>query len=296
MKQMHTILYINNNCIFYNFNSIFVWSCHKNDIPLHLIITHTLKSINMIENQDNKNEYQHKRPQDFIPTELITHYIVKDYRRMYLNFDDLCLRNKKAMYKIDELTLRAEKAESKLEKLTCRAEDAESKVKQLTHQAEKTEAKIEELKQKNNEKSIKKEKNEKLQAQVQEQQDEIKSLKEKLEKAKQQNLFLAQAIVSQLSDEDQKPQLIQGLLLSIDPKELEKKIGTQLGDAYLKLNTIEQRLNSCQEAIEFHSFLNGDSNEMKILKGNLVASIGKIESAVKHIDNFYKLVNGIPII
>ena len=104
-------------------------------------------------------------------------------------------------------------------------------------------------------------------------------------------MFLAQAIVSQLNDEDQKPQLIQGLTLSVDPKELEKKIGTQLGDAYMKLTSIEQKLNISQEAI-----LYGNSSEMKMLKGNIVASIGKIESAVKHIDNFYKLVNGIPLI
>ena len=240
--------------------------------------------------------YHHRPPQEDIPTEVIIHHIVKDYRRMYLQYDDFERRVNDAEAQVDCLTKRAEKAELKVEKLTHRAEDAESKVKLLTHQAEKTEAKLEDLKQKNNEKSIKKEKNEKLQKQVQDQQDEIKLLKEKLEKAKQQNLFLAQAIVSQLNDDDQKPQLIQGLLLSIDPKELEKKIGTQLGDAYLKLNTIEQRLNNCQDAIESHTFLNGDSNEMKILKGNLVASIGKIQSAVKHIDNFYKLVNGIPII
>ena len=229
-----------------------------------------------------EKKFHHIPPQANIPTEVIIHYIVKDYRRMYQQFDDF--------------ERRANDAESQFDYLTKRAENAEAKVEQLTLRAEKAEAMYEELSNQKNEKSIKKEKVEKLQNQVQEQQDEIKLLKDKLEKIKKQNMFLAQAIVSQLNDEDQKPQLIQGLTLSVDPKELEKKIGTQLGDAYMKLTSIEQKLNISQEAIETFSYLYGNSSEMKMLKGNIVASIGKIESAVKHIDNFYKLVNGIPLI
>lgn len=42
---------------------------------------------------------------------------------------------------------------------------------------------------------------------------------------------------------------LQGIV-PIDTKELEKKIGVQLGDALIKLSATEERLSNCQELLE----------------------------------------------
>ena len=48
-------------------------------------------------------EYHNRRPQDDVPVDLIIHYIVKDYQRMYLTYDEMEKRALKAEATIEEL-------------------------------------------------------------------------------------------------------------------------------------------------------------------------------------------------
>ena len=48
-------------------------------------------------------EYHKTKPQDDIPTDVIIHYIVKDYQRMFLAFDEAKARAEKAEAEILEL-------------------------------------------------------------------------------------------------------------------------------------------------------------------------------------------------
>ena len=87
----------------------------------------------------------------------------------------------------------------------------------------------------------------------------------------------------------------QGLGIPIDAKDLEKKIGTQLSDALLKLTTAEERLKYYQDLIENNDELDKTSGEIKSLLVKISRAFAKIDSATKHIENFYNLANGIPI-
>lgn len=198
-----------------------------------------------------ENENQ-RFPQGDIPTEVIIHYIVKDYRRMFLEYDDMKLR------------------------------------------AEKAEAKLDELKEKHHSQILKKEKeiNELKKDSVP--LEMIQELKESLNASKQQNRLLAKAVLSQNSNEDGKL-LFQGLTPA-DAQKLEKKIGDQLKDALIKLTSVEERLVNYQDALE--SIKDGqlaDSVALKSFISRIAKAFGKIDSAVKHIENFYKLASGIPL-
>ena len=45
---------------------------------------------------------RHHRGQDDVPVERLIHYIVKDYRRMYLDYDELRARVRRAELKVQE--------------------------------------------------------------------------------------------------------------------------------------------------------------------------------------------------
>ena len=198
-----------------------------------------------------ENENQ-RFPQGDIPTEVIIHYIVKDYRRMFLEYDDM--------------KRRAEKAEAKLDEL-----------KEKHHsQILKKEKEIDELK------------NESVPMQ------KMKELQESLNASKQQNRLLAKAVISQNSNENSKL-LFQGLTPK-DATELEKKIGVQLREALIKLTSVEERLVNYQDALEsIKDEQMSNSASMKSFLARIAKSFGKIDSAVKHIENFYKLASGIPV-
>ena len=109
-------------------------------------------------------EYHDRKPQDDIPEEVITHYIVKDYRRMFLTYG--------------EIKQRVDKAEATIFHLK------ENHAKLLS----KHDKEIEQLKQE-------------LEAQSNE---KIKELKWKLAAALEQNRILAQAVISQNRNENGK--------------------------------------------------------------------------------------------
>lgn len=199
-----------------------------------------------------ENENQ-RFPQSEIPTEVIIHYIVKDYRRMFHDYHEMKRR------------------------------------------AEKAEAKIEELKEKHHSQILKKEKeiNEFKKESVS--LEMMQELKESLNASKQQNRLLAKAVISQNSNEDGKL-LFKGLTPA-DAKELEKKIGDQLKDALIKLTSVEERLVNYQDALEsIKDEQITNSVSMKSFLSRIAKSFGKIDSAVQHIENFYKLASGVPLV
>lgn len=199
-------------------------------------------------------EYHNRKPQDDIPTEVIIHYIVKDYQRMFLTYG--------------ELKARAEKAEAKILDLK----------EKHYNQIAKRDKEIEQLKLDLEAKN----------------KDKIKELEEKLAAAQQQNRLLAKAVITQNSSGDGKV-LFQGMLPA-DAKELEKKMGVQMGDALIKLTSAEERLAFYQEQLENKTIPDVDAISMKSFLAKVSRAFGKIESATQHIENFYKLANGIPLV
>lgn len=199
-------------------------------------------------------EYHNRKPQDDIPVEVITHYVVKDYRRMFLSYD--------------ELLKRAEKAEATIFYMK------NNQAKLLS----KHEKEIEQLKQD-------------LEAQSKE---KIKELKGKLYAAQEQNRILAQAIISQNRNENGK-NLFQGMVPA-DAKELEEKIGFQLDDTQKKLTAAEEILALFKEQIENNDIPNVNEYTVNKFLTRSTGIFRKIECATQRIENFYKLVNGIPML
>lgn len=199
-------------------------------------------------------ENNNRKPQQDIPTEVITHYIVKDYRRMYLAYN--------------EMKERAEKAEAKI------LDMKEKHARQLSKQ----EKEIEQLKRDIDEQS----------------KETIKELKEKLEDTRQQNVVLARAVISQNCNEDGKV-LFQGMVPA-DAKKLEEKIGIQLGDAQLKLNAVNEDLAFFKELIENNDIPDVADYTIKSFLTRVPSFFSKLDSATQRIENFYKLVVGIPVI
>ena len=196
-------------------------------------------------------EYQDRKPQKDVPTEKIIHYIVKDYRRMFLTFDELKSR------------------------------------------AEKAEAKIVELKEKHHSRILKKDQEiEDLKNTNLQEMNHIKELEEQLAFTRKQNNMLVQ---SDLTKNNGMGLIALQALVPIDKKELEKKIGVQLGDALIKLSATEELLSNYQKMLEDAIAQGKESEYTKIFKIKANKCFGKIESAVKHIENFYKLVNGVPL-
>ena len=200
------------------------------------------------------SEYRHRPPQRDIPSEVIIHYIVKDYQRMFLAYHDL--------------KARAEKAEAKIFDMT------DKHASQLSKKDKEIEKLKEELESKNK--------------------DRIKELEEKLAATQQQNRLLAWAVISQNSGENPRV-LFQGMLPA-DAKELEKKIGIQLADALTKLTVAEERLAYYQDMLENNTIPDIDAISMKSFIAKVTRAFGKIDSAAQRIENFYNLVNGIPMV
>jgi DNA repair exonuclease SbcCD ATPase subunit len=197
-------------------------------------------------------EYHNRKPQDDVPVDLIIHYIVKDYQRMYLTYD--------------EMEKRALKAEATIEELKEKhLKDLEGKNRVIKNMKMNIESK-----------------------------EHVEQMKEKLDTARQQNLVLANAIVA-LNKGNGTLTSFQGLGISIDAKDLEKKVSTQLGDALIKLTAVEERLSNCQQLLENCNEINKDAIQIKTLLTKIAKAFGQIDSASKHIENFYKLANGTPL-
>ena len=197
-------------------------------------------------------EYHNRKPQDDVPVDLIIHYIVKDYQRMYLTYDEMEKRALKAEATIEELKEKHRK-------------DLEGKNRVIKNMKMNIESK-----------------------------EHVEQMKEKLDTARQQNLVLANAIVA-LNKGNGTLTSFQGLGISIDAKDLEKKVSTQLGEALIKLTAVEERLSNCQQLLENCNEINKDAIQIKTLLTKIAKAFGQIDSASKHIENFYKLANGTPL-
>ena len=167
---------------------------------------------------------------------------------------------------------------------------------ELKARAEKAETKILDLKEKHYNQIAKRDKEiEQLKLDLEaKNKEKIKELEEKLAAAQQQNRLLAKAVITQNSNGDGKV-LFQGMLPA-DAKELEKKMGVQLGDALIKLTSAEERLAFYQDQLENYKIPDVDAISMKSFLAKVSRAFGKIESATQHIENFYKLANGIPLV
>ena len=83
-------------------------------------------------------EYHNRKPQKDVPAENIIHYIVKDYRRMFLTYDEMKSRAEKAEAKIVELKEKhhslISKKNKEIEELRNTQDMNQKKVKELEAQ------------------------------------------------------------------------------------------------------------------------------------------------------------------
>ena len=190
------------------------------------------------------------KPQEDVPTEVIIHYIVKDYQRMFLAFD--------------EMKTRAEKAEAEiLEMKEIHHKQIENRVKEIDNLRK-------------------------------EDKDRTNKLEEQLAAIQHQNRLLAHAVISNNSKENGSV-LFKGMVPA-DAKELEKKIGVQLSEALLKLTAAVEKLTYFQEKLENDELPDVETANMDYFLSKVARTFNKIEASTQHIENFYKLVNGIPIL
>ena len=197
------------------------------------------------------NTQNHKmKPQEDVPTEVIIHYIVKDYQRMFLAFD--------------EMKTRAEQAEAEiLEMKEIHHKQIENRVKEIDNLRK-------------------------------EDKDRTNKLEEQLAAVQHQNRLLAQTVISNNSKGDGSV-LFRGMVPA-DAKELEKKIGVQLSEALLKLTAAVEKLTYFQEKLENDELPDVETANMNYFLSKVARTFNKIEASTQHIENFYKLVNGIPIL
>ena len=197
------------------------------------------------------NTQNHKmKPQEDVPTEVIIHYIVKDYQRMFLAFD--------------EMKTRAEKAEAEiLEMKEIHHKQIENRVKEIDNLRK-------------------------------EDKDRTNKLEEQMAAVQYQNRLLAHAVISNNSKENGSV-LFKGMVPA-DAKELEKKIGVQLSEALLKLTAAVEKLTYFQEKLENDELPDVETANMNYFLSKVARTFNKIEASTQHIENFYKLVNGIPIL
>ena len=197
----------------------------------------------------NTQNYKMK-PQEDVPTEVIIHYIVKDYQRMFLAFD--------------EMKTRAEKAEAEiLEMKEIHHKQIENRVKEIDNLRK-------------------------------EDKDRTNKLEEQLAAVQYQNRLLAHAVISNNSKKNGSV-LFKGMVPA-DAMELEKKIGIQLSEALLKLTAAVEKLTYFQEKLENDELPDVETANMDYFLSKVTRTFNKIEASTQHIENFYKLVNGIPIL
>jgi len=80
-------------------------------------------------------------------------------------------------------------------------------------------------------------------------------------------------------------------VVPLNPDKLEKKFGSQVNDAYVKITAAEERLANYQGMLEEAVRKGVDTEQIQTVIEKIHKAFGKIDSAVKHIENFYKLAN-----
>ena len=193
-------------------------------------------------------EYHNRKPQEDVPVELIIHYIVKDYQRMFLTYGEMEHRAEKAEAKIAEMKERHSKA----------IETRDKEIKELKKEIVS--------------------------------QERAKQLEKELGQAREQNKLLAQAIAS-MNTGINPEKLMCKSVVPLNPDKLEKKFGSQVNDAYVKITAAEERLANYQEMLEEAVRQGVDTEQIQTVIDKIHKAFGKIDSAVKHIENFYKLAN-----
>lgn len=239
-------------------------------------------------------EKKHSRPQDDVPTELIIHYIVKDYRRMFEKCQRFEPRLEKERDRVRELLhkLRARQIEVMTD------EQQKKLLTNLTNKVEKDNVEIDAL---TKERDELKQKVERLTAQM----EDIRSsrsavveavtddLQQKLDEANKRIKLLAQAVVEPSKADS--VFLQQCTVHTIETDEDRKWMDgamKQLEKAAMKLLAVEERLLKVEETIK-DSVTGIDVT--KAFK-NLGKVVSNITSTLSHIECFMDKVGDIKIV
>ena len=229
------------------------WWAHKPDGLQH--------ATNTFGNPKAKVAPEELRPQDEIPRNRLIHYIVKDYRRMYNNYDVILTKGKEQDAEIKKMQKEMQEAQRDWNK-------ERDKYKKIITDLQ------------NSRKAVVDAVTDDLQAQVKELQ--------------RQNRHLAEAIIKSTKTEGP----VRVVKLTADmasPAEREwmKRAAKQLDMASNDLSTAKERLESCTEGIQKAFEEEIIAEDVKKLLKKYTSTLSKIEAATNHIGVFFEKIGGI---
>ncbi|MBR1527001.1 MAG: hypothetical protein IJ640_10165 [Prevotella sp.] len=235
-------------------------------------------------------ESDHHRPQDDIPTEVIIHYIVKDYRRMFNKAQQFEPSLKNKQDKIRELVHQLRKRQ--VAALT--DEQVKKLLQNLTNKVEKQEEELTQLRQENEQ--LKAE-NDKFDARLEEVRSSRNSvieavtddLQQKLDEANQRIKLLAQAVVDpEKADSVFLQQCTVHTIETDDDRKWMAGATKQLEKAAMQLLSVADRLTNVEEALKGIDGI----DIAKVLK-NHGKALSRLTAVISHIECFFDKVGDI---
>lgn len=215
--------------------------------------------------EDNRSEEitdeeisRHHRGQDDVPVERLIHYIVKDYRRMYLDYDELRARVRRAEQKVQD----ARDKNYEIQKVNERLQ------KQIDIQMD-TRHKFA---------------NKKL----------VNVLDEKLQEARRQNRLLAQAVVEENKNYSVDSLSLGSALADTTlGNQIIGQVSRHLEKALIKLTEVEERLAEYEDTLEKIVVMDPQSSGKEMLLNQIKQAFKDISSSTSHIENSAKALSNI---
>lgn len=201
---------------------------------------------------------RHHRGQDDVPVERLIHYIVKDYRRMYLDYDELKARVRRAEQKVQD----AREKNYEIQKVNERLQ------KQIETQ---TYAKHWFA-------------NKKL----------VNVLDEKLQEARRQNRLLAQAVVEENKNYSVSSLSLGSALADTTlGNQIMGQVSRHLEKALIKLTEVEEQLAEYEDTLEKIVVMDPQSSGKEMLMSQIKQAFGNITSSSSHIEISAKALSNI---
>ena len=194
------------------------------------------------------------RPQDDVPKERITHYIIKDYRRMFNTYQAL-------LEKAKEFEGKMKAAQEKNLKMNSQMNAERQKYKEAIRQLQESRSAV-------------------VDAVVEDLEDEIKELK-------RQNRLLAEAVAG---GNQENVRVIRETINLNSPSEREwmKRSMKQLEQANQKLDSTVNLLSEAKEFVEQVVEIGYNEEKTAPILKKVGKAQSKLESALSHIDTFFE--------
>lgn len=223
---------------------------------------------NTFGNPKSKVSPEELRSQDEVPRNRLIHYIVKDYRRMFNNYNAVLSKGKEQQREIDRLQ----------KELLKDRDNMLERQQEWNRKEKKYEKTIAELQ--NSRKAV-------VEAVTDDLQQQVKELERK-------NRLLAEAVINpEKTNEAVRVVTLSTSVSSPAEREWMKRSAKQLDKASNDLITAKERLVSCMEGFE-KAYAEGfvEEDVKKMLK-KYTSTLSKIEAATNHIGVFFEKIEGI---